>query len=161
LKRLELVIEALRAVRSPARLIIAGTGPLHDQLASHIERQGLSDRVRLLGFVDAEDLVRLYAGCRAAYYGPVNEDYGYVTVEAFLSGKPVITTNDAGGPLEFVTDEETGYVTTADPERIAATIDRLWDLPETRLREMGENGRRRVQGIGWDLVVDRLTETIR
>ncbi|MBN2371274.1 MAG: glycosyltransferase family 4 protein [Vicinamibacteria bacterium] len=161
LKRLDLVVEAFRSVRSSARLIIAGTGPLAEQLSRHIERQGLTDRVRLLGFVDADDLVRLYAGCRAAYYGPMNEDYGYVTVEAFLSGKPVITTDDSGGPLEFVTDGETGLVTPPDPDRIAATIDRLWALPEARVREMGESGRRRVEGIGWDDVVDRLTETLR
>jgi glycosyltransferase involved in cell wall biosynthesis len=84
-----------------------------------------------------------------------------VTVEAFLSSKPVITSTDAGGPLEFVTDGETGVVTAPEPEAIAAGIDRLWALPPARLREMGEAGRARVAGITWDHVIDRLTETIR
>ena len=35
-------------------------------------------------------------------YAPFDEDYGYVTLEAFLARKPVITTTDAGGTLEFV-----------------------------------------------------------
>ena len=115
----------------------------------------------MLGFVSDVDLVSLYAGCRGAYYAPHDEDYGYVTVEAFLSQKPVVTTSDSGGPLEFVTDGETGMVAAPEPPAIADAIDRLWALPETRLREMGEAGRRRVEGISWDYVIDRLTETLR
>ena len=91
----------------------------------------------------------------------MNEDYGYVTVEAFLSGKPVVTTTDAGGPLEFVTHDVTGLVAAPNPEAIAEAIDRLWQLPTARLRAMGEEGRRRVQGITWDRVIDALTECLR
>jgi glycosyltransferase involved in cell wall biosynthesis len=79
-------------------------------------------------------------------------------VEAFLSGKPVITTTDAGGPLEFVTHGETGHVAAPDPDSVAASIDALWQLPESRLEEMGRAGRARVAGITWDRVIDRLTE---
>ena len=45
-----------------------------------------------------------------------DEDYGYVTLEAFLSHKPVVTTIDAGGPNEFVTNGANGWVTDAGPE---------------------------------------------
>jgi glycosyltransferase involved in cell wall biosynthesis len=114
--------------------------------------------VELLGFVSADELVDLYAGCRAAYYAPLNEDYGYVTVEAFLSRKPVVTTTDAGGPLEFVTDGETGLVAEPSPEAVAAAIDRLWALPQATLAAMGDAGRERVAGISWERVVDALTE---
>ncbi|MBI3932612.1 MAG: glycosyltransferase family 4 protein [Acidobacteria bacterium] len=161
LKRLDLAVDALARVRGGARLKVAGSGPLEPELRKQIARLGIEDRVELLGFVSAEDLVALYASCRAALYHPLNEDYGYVTVEAFLSAKPVVTTNDAGGPLEFVTDGETGVVTSPDPDAIAAGIDRLWALPEARLREMGEAGRARVADITWDHVIDRLTESIR
>ncbi len=111
--------------------------------------------------MSAEDLVALYAGCRAAYYAPLNEDYGYVTVEAFLSRKPVVTTSDAGGPLEFVTDEETGVVTEPEPEAIAAGIDRLWAQPEGAPAGDGATpGTRASRGITWDHVIDRLTDSI-
>ena len=161
LKRLDLAVDAMQRVRSGARLKIAGTGPLADELRKQIAGLGVEDRVELLGFVDAETLLELYAGCRAAYYAPHNEDYGYVTVEAFLSRKPVITTVDAGGPLEFVTDGETGVVADAEPEAIAAAIDAFWQLPPARIAEMGEAGHRRVKDINWDTVIDRLTESIR
>ncbi len=158
LKRLELPIEALARSGSRARLKIAGSGPVEGELRRQIERLGLQDRVELLGFVSDQALVDLYAGCRAAYYAPLNEDYGYVTVEAFLSTKPVLTTTDAGGPLEFVSDGESGIVTAPHADAIAAGIDRLFALPESRLRELGEAGRARVQDITWDHVIDALTE---
>jgi glycosyltransferase involved in cell wall biosynthesis len=161
LKRLDLALSAMAQVRSSARLKIAGTGSIEHDLKAQIAQLGLAQRVDLLGFVSPEDLVRLYAGCRAAYYAPHDEDYGYVTVEAFFSEKPVITTTDSGGPLEFVTDGETGFVATPEPAAIAEAVDRLWALPETRLREMGAAAKQRVQGIGWDVVIDRLTEGLR
>jgi glycosyltransferase involved in cell wall biosynthesis len=161
LKRLDLAVDAMKRVKSAARLQIAGAGPLEGELRKQVRGLGLEDRVQLVGFLAAEDLIERYARCRAAYYAPLNEDYGYVTVEAFLSGKPVLTTTDAGGPLEFVTHEVTGLVAPPEPEAIAEAIDRLWELPVARLREMGAEGRRRVQDITWDRVIDRLTECLR
>jgi glycosyltransferase involved in cell wall biosynthesis len=160
LKRLDLLLDALARTRSPARLKIAGAGPLELELRKQVARLGIEERVELLGFVSADALLELYARCRAAAYAPLNEDYGYVTVEAFLSRKPVVTTADAGGVLEFVTDGETGLVAEASPDALALAIDRLWSLPEARLRDMGEAGRARVEGITWDHVIDRLTERL-
>jgi glycosyltransferase involved in cell wall biosynthesis len=161
LKRLDLAVDAMQRVRSGAKLKIAGAGPLAEELRKQIEGLGVADRVELLGFVSADELIALYAGARAAYYAPLNEDYGYVTVESFLSGKPVVTTSDAGGVLEFVTAGETGLIAEPTPEAIAAAVDTLWSWPEARLREMGEAGRARVADISWDAVIDRLTESIR
>jgi len=160
LKRLDLALDALARTRSPARLKIAGSGPLDRELDKQIARLGLESRVERLGFVSAEELVELYAGCRAAYYAPLNEDYGYVTVEAFLSRKPVLTTSDAGGPLEFVTHGENGWVAEPEPGSIAAAIDALWETPPSRLAELGAAGLERVVGITWDHVIDRLTEDL-
>jgi glycosyltransferase involved in cell wall biosynthesis len=161
LKRVDLALEALARCRGGARLKIAGTGPLEEDLRRQAHRLGIEDRVDFLGFVSADDLVALYASCRAAWYTPVDEDYGYVTVESFLSRKPVLTTTDAGGPLEFVTDGVSGFVSDPDPGALAEAIDRLWAAPEASLCAMGEEGHARVADITWDHVVDRLTETIR
>jgi glycosyltransferase involved in cell wall biosynthesis len=158
LKRLDLALDALARTRSNARLKIAGTGPLLGELRRQVERLGLASRVDLLGFVGDDDLLGLYASCRAALYAPVNEDYGYVTVEAFLSGKPLLTTRDAGGPLEFVTHDASGLVAAPEADALADAIDRLWDWPEARLRDAGALGREQVAGISWEHVIARLTE---
>jgi glycosyltransferase involved in cell wall biosynthesis len=105
--------------------------------------------------VDDRQLVDLYAGALAVIYPPLDEDYGYVTLEAFLARKPVITTTDAGGPLEFVVDGGNGLVAAAAPDAIAAAIARLAaDRPLAR--RLGEAGFERARTITWDGVVDRL-----
>jgi glycosyltransferase involved in cell wall biosynthesis len=161
LKRCDLLIEAFRHLRSSGlRLILAGTGPQRDNLSRQIERLGLTERVRLTGYLPEEELLGLYAGALAVVYAPVDEDYGYVTVEAFLSGKPVVTCSDSGGTLEFVEDQVTGRVVPPAPEAIAEAIAALAQ-DRDRAREMGEAGRPRVSEIGWDRVIEALTAPLK
>jgi glycosyltransferase involved in cell wall biosynthesis len=160
-KRPELALRALARSGSAARLKLTGDGPLRGDLERLAEELGIASRVEFLGFVSEAELVALYAACRAALYVPFDEDYGFVTVEALLSKKPVVTASDAGGPLEFVEDGQSGFVAAPEPEALGDAIARLFALPEARLAELGEEGRRRVAGIGWDVVIDRLTELVR
>jgi glycosyltransferase involved in cell wall biosynthesis len=160
LKRVDLLIEALAHTPPEVRLKIAGRGPLEASLRSLAEARGVASRVDFLGFVSDEDLLTLLATARAAVYAPVNEDYGYVTLEAFLSGKPLITTNDTGGVLEFVT-RESGFIASPDAPGLGAAMTEAWHTPARRLREMAELGNRKVSPIQWDAVIDSLTESIR
>ncbi len=161
LKRVDLLIDALAQADDRVRLKIAGQGPLESELKKQVARLGLQNRVELLGFVSSQDLLALYAGCRAAAYAPLNEDYGYVTVEAFLSKKPVLTCADAGGVLEFVEDGRSGVVTAANAEDLGRGMRRLYDAGDSALRDMGEAGFLTVKDISWDHVLDRLTESLR
>lgn len=160
LKRCDLLVEAFRHVGPGPRLVLAGSGPQRENLERQVERLGLSDRVVFSGFVPEEELIDLYAGAFAVVYAPVDEDYGYVTVESFLSGKPVVTCTDSGGPLEFVVNGESGFVVAPQPDAMGAAIQQLFD-DRRRAREMGEAGRPQVSGIGWDRVVESLTAPIR
>jgi len=124
LKRLDLLVEAMAHVaHKDLRAKIAGEGEQAQALAALIRERGLQDRVELLGPIDDAQLVEHLARCRAVYFGPQDEDYGFVTLEAFRSGKAVITCRDSGGPTELVRDEETGYVAGPDPVRVAAALD--------------------------------------
>lgn len=157
LKRFDLLLEALRHTRRDVRCLIAGSGPDRDKLAALVARFDLGDRVELLGWIDDERLLELYAGCFATYYAPYDEDYGYVTIEAFKSGKPVVTADDSGGVLEFVVDGENGFVCPSrSPRSIARRIDELF-VDRSRARRLGEAGRNRVSDIHWDHVVKALT----
>jgi len=161
IKRPDLAVRALAASGPRIRLKVAGRGPLEGDLRRLADSLGVGDRVDLLGWVADEDLLALYAGCRAVLFASFDEDYGYVAVEGLLSRKPVVTTTDSGGPLEFVEDGACGFVRPPEPAALAEAIDTAAALPEGRLREMGENGRLRVAHISWETVVERLTETIR
>ena len=157
LKRFDLLIKALQHTETPVRCKIAGTGPERENLQSLADRLGVAGRVDFLGWVDDKDVVEHYANALGVYYAPHDEDYGYVTVEAYKAGKPVITTGDAGGVLEFVEDGVNGYVCSSDaPKDIGARFDNLFRDRE-KARAMGEAGQRKVREITWDRVIETLT----
>ena len=160
LKRVDLLIEALAHAGKDVRLKIAGRGPLEPALRELAEARGVASRVDFLGFVSDEDLLTLLATARAAVYTPVNEDYGYVTLEAFLSSKTLVTTSDTGGVLEFAT-KESGFIAAPDARSLGEAMSTAWNAPPSRLREMAEVGRAKVAPIQWDAVIDALTAQIR
>ena len=105
-------------------------------------------------------LIDLLAGARALLFTPFEEDYGYVTLEAFLARKPVITTSDAGGPLEFVEDGVNGFVTAPAADAMAAAIARV-TADAAGAARLGEAGHARARLISWDGVVEQLMAAAR
>jgi glycosyltransferase involved in cell wall biosynthesis len=154
-KRVDLAIDAFERAASSVRLVIAGDGSARQELGDYIDRRGLHDRVTLLGRVDDERLIELYSGCLAVLFAPYQEDYGYVTLEAFLSRKPVVTARDSGGTLEFVTAGINGYVCDPTPDALAAAVNELAADP-ARAAALGDRGYEVARGITWAHVVDRL-----
>lgn len=156
IKRFDLLVRAMKQTRSGVRCLIAGTGPERDDLLALIARLGVGDRVEILEGASDERVVELYAGALAVYYAPFDEDYGYVTVEAFQAGKPVVTLADAGGVLEFVRDGENGFVCPPGAlGEVARRFDRLYEDRE-EARRLGEAGARQVRDVHWDEVIARL-----
>ncbi len=155
IKRPELPVKAMLHVDRPTRMIVAGSGSVLDDTRRLAESLGVADRIEFLGAVPEKDLLELYRNAMAIVYAPFDEDFGYVTIEAFLSKKPVITVSDAGGPLEFVEDDVSGYVCAPEPEAIASAINRL-AANRPRLAELGGAGYERASAITWDAVIDRL-----
>jgi glycosyltransferase involved in cell wall biosynthesis len=157
LKRQSLLIEAARHLNAPVRIILGGTGGQEPHYRKQIEQAGLSDKVLLTGRFSEAEKYTLYARALAVFFGPFEEDYGYITLEAMLSAKPVITCTDSGGPLEFVRDGETGYICPPEPEAIAAAIDTLYHN-KNRAIDMGQAGRAHYhqRNISWSQVVSSL-----
>lgn len=158
LKRQSLLIEAMAHTRSPVAAVIAGGGTLREAYQRRIDELGIGWKVKLLGPIPREEMLAWYANSLAVFFGPKDEDYGYITLEAMLAARPVVTCADSGGPLEFVVDGETGHVVEPDPARIAEAIDRL-ATDTARARAMGEAGRAHYASldISWDKVVEALT----
>lgn len=158
-KRLELTLEAL--AQSRARAVIAGVAEnpgYQTHLMKMAEDLGIAGRITWLGAVDDATLINHYAEARAVVFVPQDEDYGYITLEAMLSGKPVITVTDAGGPLEFVTNGAEGLIAEPNATSLALAFDALMDDAGAAER-MGQAGLARytAQNISWDHVVETLT----
>jgi glycosyltransferase involved in cell wall biosynthesis len=154
LKRVEALVGAWASVTADLHLVVASDGPNRERLERMAERSGVASRVTFLGRVSDEKLGELFRRCRACFYAPVDEDYGYAAVEALTAGKPVITAPDSGGVLEFVTDGLNGTVTDLEPEALAGALNHYAD--ERLAREQGECGRQSTSAITWDAVVTAL-----
>lgn len=153
-KRIDLLLEA--AAAEPAlEVVIASDGPDRARLERLAAERGLNGRVRFTGRVTADELADLYAGCFATFYAPVDEDFGMGPFESFLAEKPVITTTDAGGPLEVVRDGETGLVVAPEPGAVARAAAWLRDHP-SETESLGREGRAVAEKVTWDAAIARL-----
>jgi glycosyltransferase involved in cell wall biosynthesis len=154
-KRVDLCIKAMAGVDPPIRLVIAGDGTQRQNAERTAEQTGVADRVTFLGSVDDDALIDLYSGALAVLYPPFDEDFGYVTLEAFLAHKPVVTCRDSGGPNEFVIDGENGIVCAPAAEELTSAINRL-ARDRVRAAEMGAAGHEAASRITWDGVIEKL-----
>jgi glycosyltransferase involved in cell wall biosynthesis len=160
IKRQWLVVEALSRTRLPVKIRFAGAPDkpvFQQQVESLARRLGVDDRIEWMGQVSEEQKRKLYARSLAVLYPPHDEDFGYVTLEAMLASKPVVTCSDSGGPLEFVQHGVTGLITEPTPESLASAFDEIWQ-DRTQARHWGRAGRSHYDrlGITWPNVIHRL-----
>ena len=160
LKRLDLLVEAAALARDRSLSFkIAGEGEEESRLRERIRALGLEGRVELLGAVTDAQLVDHYARCRAVYFAPWNEDYGFVTLEAFRSGKAVVTAADSGGPAELVRHGENGLVSAPTAEALATELDAL-GRDRGLAERLGEAARRDAEAFRWERAVEELLRPV-
>jgi glycosyltransferase involved in cell wall biosynthesis len=156
LKRLDLLVEAAALARDrQLSFKIAGEGEEEPRLRERVRALGLEGRFELLGAVSDAQLVEHYARCRAVFFAPWNEDYGFVTLEAFRSGKAVITASDSGGPAELVRHGENGLVAEPGADAVAAQLDAI-GRDRSLAERLGEAARRDAEAHRWDRAVEEL-----
>jgi glycosyltransferase involved in cell wall biosynthesis len=162
-KRQQLLVEAMRFVKTDVRLRICGkaddprVGQALSELAMSCRR---GDRIIVENrWISEEEKARYLASALAVAYLPIDEDsYGYPSLEAAHSRKCVITTTDSGGVLELVEDGSNGVVVPPEPAAIAEAMDSLY-RDRASARRMGEANLRRLSElkIDWSHVVEALT----
>jgi glycosyltransferase involved in cell wall biosynthesis len=156
LKRFDLLLEALaQPAAEGIRAVIAGEGEARDQLLAQRRRLGLQGRVEFVGRVDEAQLLDHLARCRAVAFTPLDEDYGFVSVEAFASQKAVITCADSGGPTELVTHGVHGLVCEPTAAALATGLRRVMD-DAAEAERMGRAAAARAATLRWDATVARL-----
>jgi glycosyltransferase involved in cell wall biosynthesis len=154
-KRVDLLVSAMARVDKPIRLVVAGDGTQRANVEALAARMGVADRIDFLGSVEDERLLELYRDALAVLYPPYDEDFGYVTLEAFLSRKPVITAIDSGGPNEFVVAAVNGFVVAPQPEAFAEAVNAL-ARDKSRAASLGDAGYDRARTVTWDGVIEKL-----
>lgn len=161
-KRQLLALQALSETKSEVRVYILGKADNQvekEKLVNFVKERHLEERVKFLDYVSQEEKFRLYAEAKAVLFIPKDEDYGYITLEAMASSKPVITTVDSGGPLEFVQDHQNGIITKPEAKELAEAMDQLWNS-ETMAEEYGIQAKKQLKemDITWDRVIKELIQ---
>jgi glycosyltransferase involved in cell wall biosynthesis len=157
-KRIDLLLEAA-AAEPGLRVVIAGDGPDRERLERLAHERGLNGRAEFTGRISDEQVADLYARCLGVFYAPVDEDFGMVPFEAFLSEKPVLTTTDAGGPLDVVHDRKTGLVVAPNATEVARGL--AWLRAHTdEAKAFGRAGQELAQTVTWDSCIDRLLHSV-
>ena len=159
LKRQELLIKAMTYTKTPIKVIIAGLGgqlKVYEQLISTLN---INHKIRLIGYITDEEKYKYYAHSLAVVFPPIDEDYGYITLEAMLSSKAIITCIDSGGPLEFIKNEQTGFVINPNPIELAQKLDWIYNNKQ-KTKQLGQNALEfyKSKNITWQNVVNKLME---
>lgn len=154
-KRVDLAVRSVAHWPEPLTLVVVGEGSQRARVEKAAEDAGVTHRVQFLGAAPDDALPALYHNALAVMYVPYDEDYGLVTLEAFLAGKPVVTATDSGGTLEFVTHGVSGLVVPPEPDALGGAVAAL-HADRATAAALGDAGRTIASAITWDAVIERL-----
>lgn len=144
LKSVHHVLEALARLlgRHDFTFVVCGEGPERHRLEQLSRQLKLEGRTMFMGRVERAMIPQYFAACDVFVLASAIEAAGNVVLEAMASARPVVCTQ-SGGPQEYVTDGETGFVVpVGDIERLASRIGQLLGDPGLQDR-LGQEGRRR------------------
>lgn len=156
----DVVIQALTMLPATTKLVVAGEGPLREELARLANVLKVSSRVLFLGTIPHEQLPMWFHAADVFVRPSRSEGFGNVFAEAMAAGAPVIATG-VGGIPDIVKDNETGLVCAVDdPQDLAHKVKKI--LTEPALRErLVERGKAMVQDhYTWDCVARRMKEEV-
>ncbi|MEL6820709.1 MAG: glycosyltransferase [Calditrichota bacterium] len=127
--------------RDDVRFIIAGDGPLRDEIEAYAVSLGIQDKVFMLGF--QKEVMAFYTLCDIVIQTSEHEGLPNVVLEAMFAGKPVVSF-DVGGTREMITSPEMGIVyDERSIPKMTETVLELLDNPERR-KNIGQAARRQI-----------------
>ena len=162
-KRQELLVEAMAHTTTGVKLRLCGvpSNPGYgDTLRARIAELGVEDKVIFedAWITEAEKAAKLSTALAAAYIPKDEDSYGYPSLEAAHSQKPVITCTDSGGTLELIEDGRNGLLCAPDARALASAMDRLYaDRPATERMGQALESRLKELRIDWHRVVEAMT----
>lgn len=157
-KRVDVLAESMNYVKNKkVKLYIVGDGNERNKIKKIAEK---NSNIILMNEVSGEKLIDLYSNCLAAAYIPINEDFGFVPVEAGASGKATIGA-DEGGLRETIIDGKTGFlIKDVTPKNIAKKIDYFINN-KSLAKEMGKNAREHVKKFDSKIILKEFDEKLK
>jgi D-inositol-3-phosphate glycosyltransferase len=161
IKGIDLLLESVALLRTPARLLIVGGDPSGDpeveRLRARAAELGIAERVRFPGAVPQADLPTYYHAVDAVVVSSRYESFGLVAVEALACGAPVVA-SAAGGLPSVVRDGENGLlVRWRSAQAFAERIDLLLSDDALRKRLLA-NARPSIEQFDWQRIGDRVRD---
>ena len=166
-KGVHFLLEAMPAVikkHPTVRLILAGSGPMEEELKQKAAQLHLSDKVDFLGMVAQTQLPALYQRATLAIFPFVvaksgdQEGFGLVQVEAMGCECPVIA-GDLPAIHDIIAHEENGLIfPSGNTQALADAIIKLLDDPELRARLAGEGRKSVVQKFDWEAIAGNYSQ---
>ena len=159
IKGIDLLLESVARMRTPARLIVVGGDPAGDleieRLRARAAALGIGARVAFPGAVPQRDLPRYYRAADALVVTSRYESFGLAAVEALACGTPVVAAR-VGGLPSIVRDGENGLlVRWRAPEAFAERLDELLGDDALRAR-LAARARPSVERFAWRRIGDEV-----
>lgn len=136
-KGIQVLIHAMRFVlekENNIKLIIAGAGPMTQELKELVASLGLRASIIFYGYLDEQEKQRLFAISDAAVFPSLFEPFGIVALEAMAEGCPVIV-SDTGGFSEIVSHGFNGLkAITGSPQSLCDNILEIIQKPDLKKR---------------------------
>ncbi|MGC8814644.1 MAG: glycosyltransferase family 4 protein [bacterium] len=162
-KRQHIPIQAMKYTKTNVKLIISGNIEgkyFKNKIQPLLRDNEISSKVKIIDkYINEDEKLKLYANALAIVFTPYDEDYGYITLEAFYSKKLVITLMDSGGPTEFIENEYNGFILENDLKNLAEIFDKIY-LNKDLAKKMGGNAYSYIlsKKITWDTVFEKIFE---
>jgi 1,4-alpha-glucan branching enzyme len=157
-KGFQTIIKAAESLRNKGRrvrFVIAGKGPMFEELQRLINEKHLDDYVHLTGFISDEERNKWFLKADAAIFPSHYEPFGIVALEGMASGKLTIV-SDTGGLSEIIDHEHTGLkIFPNDADSIVWAVEYLLAHP-LRCKEIAKNGEMAARTMfSWDSISER------
>lgn len=136
------------------QFIIAGQGPMREELIQQVMQLGIRDHVQFLGFIADEERNRLFAQAQVAVFPSLYEPFGIVALEAMAAGTPVVVAA-VGGLQDVVSHEINGL--TALPDHVQSLADQItvvFSHPEWA-EEMARTAKEHVKQYNWEFIAEK------
>jgi glycosyltransferase involved in cell wall biosynthesis len=157
---LDLLHAFARAAIPGSYLLFAGEGPLRGELVKEIERLGLQERVKLLGFVNQSTLPALYRAADVLVLPSHYDAFGVVVNEAMLCGSIPIVSDKVGARFDLIEEGKTGFIfPVGDVDKLAALLVGALSDP-VKLRRMSEVAMEKIAAWSPELNAERLLEAV-